>query len=703
MDDEPAIDKAYGIHRIFRFAKKKNNKVYITDKKELVNLETTNKATVVKVEFTNDNCFILLSDGRVMSKGKDECLGRLPDNTDGVSKKFGIVEFINTEKEEDGGINSTIYNISAGDEHILALDKYYNVWSWGSNKYRQCHPKAKNDFKRPQKIVLPSEVKVSQIFALNRTSMVVCQGNIVYMWGSISEGFIGNFKDQIATGNKLLTEFVRMDRLTNFIQNDIKKNTQTYTETFINSRKLFNTKYNQTLEDNYNKQVRIDKLNSQIKNLKLDIEQRQKQSTQLMNTLSIKSADKRIISLQDLLRTYEEKLNNISLKKDRLRKELINIEEEINQKDLDLRANTEQIDVVEDQMESYNNEITEIKAKLSEDKDKNIEFIKSISEKNAKLYNLKNYKESLMTNLQVLIVFLEMKEKERNDTSKQISLLTNKENQFLKARYTVEDMIQILQESITNSLSSTTQISEKNPMMNANSDKFKEKYLELFKFNDKLDKITFSNLNKTFPYKIIEDLVEYSNSELKNIIKDLELAKSSLSEMIKENLRIIFDMIESKIELIREQNQLISNLYTIFGNLEKEIKEREQEAFKDSLTNNIHKEKEYKSRTSNVVGSLNSHIEFIFKDLILEFLKEVYRIDEVDDFSMSNEEKERLLNEKSNYVGDKQSNVKKLETRSKYLEEAEKTFDMNNVISFGYGKNEENKGSMFSWMGNIFS
>lgn len=58
--DDIQVEKQYGIHRIFKFARKKNNKLYITAKKDIINLEGTSRATVVKVEFTQECCFILL-------------------------------------------------------------------------------------------------------------------------------------------------------------------------------------------------------------------------------------------------------------------------------------------------------------------------------------------------------------------------------------------------------------------------------------------------------------------------------------------------------------------------------------------------------------------------------------------------------------------------------------------------------------------
>jgi len=50
-----------------------------------------------------------------------------------------------------------------------------------------------------------------------------------------------------------------------------------------------------------------------------------------MNSLSTqKPGNKKIASLQDLLKSYDEKLKNIIGKKDSYRKELIVIEEELN-------------------------------------------------------------------------------------------------------------------------------------------------------------------------------------------------------------------------------------------------------------------------------------------------------------------------------------------------------------------------------------
>jgi hypothetical protein len=157
------------------------------------------------------------------------------------------------------------------------------------------------------------------------------------MWGSIQEGFLGNYTEQVTSEKNNSLDMIRMDKVTNYIIGDTKKNDFNYTEIFFNSRKLFNTKYNQTLDDNNQKQNRIQILQQQVNNLKLDIEERTKKNQNALNLISMKSSDKRVTNLQELLKIYEDKLNRLITTKEMLRKELIMIETEISQKERDRR------------------------------------------------------------------------------------------------------------------------------------------------------------------------------------------------------------------------------------------------------------------------------------------------------------------------------------------------------------------------------
>ena len=64
-------------------------------------------------------------------------------------------EHIRFMEQADQGVESSIYNISTGSEHILALDERYCIWAWGKNDFRQVDPKAEDISKS---ILLPKRV-----------------------------------------------------------------------------------------------------------------------------------------------------------------------------------------------------------------------------------------------------------------------------------------------------------------------------------------------------------------------------------------------------------------------------------------------------------------------------------------------------------------------------------------------------------------
>jgi len=140
-------------------------------------------------------------------------------------------------------------------------------------------------------------------------------------------------------------------------------------------------------------------------------------------------------------------------------------------------------------------------------------------------------------------------------------------------------------------------------------------------------------------------------------------------------------MLETKIELVSEQNRLIKYLYTIFTNLEPEIKKQESEKTKDS--NQLNKEKK------------SQHMEYIYKDMVLKFLKESSKTEEGSEQGLKMEEKERLNKMKEEYTLKKANQVAKLEERSKYLSDYSE-INLDNVYSYGYIKSEKKKDGMLS-------
>ena len=95
-------------------------------------------------------------------------------------------------------------------------------------------------------------------------------------------------------------------------------------------------------------------------------------------------------------------------------------------------------------------------------------------EKKSRIDNLKINKESLITNLQILIVDIEKKEKDKYNITQTINDLTKEENEIIRNRNIIEDMITIL-------------IDNPNEKSKKAGDGGKGKYLELFNFYDNIE------------------------------------------------------------------------------------------------------------------------------------------------------------------------------------------------------------------------
>ena len=646
-----------GIFKVVKFGKTKQfSNEYAVEKSELLKIETDSNTTIVKIEFTLTSCIILLSNGKVLTRGKiqDVTLGR-EANIENV-KKFKQIYFTEEKKSDENNQEIFIYNICAGEEHVLALDNDMRIWGWGKNDLKQIDPSSKvEEIKYPQLIKSPQDAKIIQIYTLNSTSLVVCRNNIIYMWGSNKEKFFGEALSKI--DEKHSTEFIKIEKLTSSIAFEMRKNDKSQLEGFINSRKLFNSKFNITLEDNINKNFRIEKLNNQIFTLKNEIKKHNGMSNSVLGT-KLKSSDKRIIILQDLLQNYENNLSNLTLQKESYRKELITIESDLHRKEIDMKGNTSQIDQVEDQIEQLNNEINSLKYKGKHDFEQgNTQEL--INDRIGKINNLNIYKDSLSTNLQIIINYLENKDKERYEKAKIISTLVAKENEYLKGKFVLEDMIQILYESTNYNNNQTEEV----------NDKYKDKYLEYFKFAEQIDNCSFLRLHKKFPFMIISDILAYSELNIISIKKEYDIHKQNLSENIKEHLNVILNMIETKFDLTQEQNNLIKCLYALFSNLESEIKKKTDELDKESI----------KFYTDN----RGKHIEYIYKELVVSYLKEVYKQDDLPFILPTKDEIEKVSVEKEKYLKEKQEEVQILESRE-LIEQIDSKIDFDSLVCFDY-------------------
>lgn len=93
---------------------------------------------------------------------------------------------------------------------------------------------------------------VIQIFAISDTSIAVMKGNKILMWGSSLKGIMGKTKNKNSS-NENSNSFFEKTNITDCIKTEMLKDNSDFTEKYLNSKKLFNTNFNQIMKDNIDK------------------------------------------------------------------------------------------------------------------------------------------------------------------------------------------------------------------------------------------------------------------------------------------------------------------------------------------------------------------------------------------------------------------------------------------------------------------
>ena len=138
-------------------------------------------------------------------------------------------------------------------------------------------------------------------------------------------------------------------------------------------------------------------------------------------------------------------------------------------------------------------------------------------------------------------------------------------------------------------------------------------------------------------------------------------------------------MLQLYSELIKQQNTLILRLHKLLYHLK---------GFILKIETKIRSKKE---KTNN---PKLPDIEYIFKDIILQFLNFVKIRDNYQDLLFSSNENQINQIEISDYKKEKRLLFEKLEKRAKFGKEKNK--EIENIQTFGYEKPDKNK-SFFSW------
>ena len=680
----------YGLKSLFKFKPLKlgDNKLYDNDSsKKMVfdNTDILKKSSIIKIDFTTSNAFILFSDGELYSKGKGEALGRKSYlNEENKQMEEVIFSYNNIGKK------IIINDISCGYNHVLALTNDNQVYGWGENKHHQVTPRKNEKFiELPIVVNITPYMKIFLLIAEKNSSFAIGENNKIISWGEINKiGFSINGTKESDNSH----EFVRHDDVTKLLSESIFKDTSNYTDAFIISRKLLHSKYNDQYNENEENKNKLNNLIEQRKKLKDEYDKRKKENENSAFN-EYKSNDKRIVSLQELIKKLDMKMTKFSKIKDKLRKEVSRMDEEITEQNSDIFKNNKLIEEVENDIENKYNEIiqtmennnnNELNIKINSDNLENISPNSSIDKKNFKrkkrlsnlefendsenkevileiqkqIKNKEIFKESLNKNLEFISSSLEMKEYERNTLLQEIDKVTEKENQILKERYILDDIIHLYKENkMRKNNIDLSNLDNHNKKSGIIVQKVNEVYTELMKLNKILDKNSINYLNTYKPYSTLDDLLLESNKEL-ILVKDfLENINTQQGETIKNELKIIFELINEKINLMEQQNKMIKIFDTLLNNLnESDVKNYVQEKeTNDEVTES--------DPNTLIMDEYKKEKYYIYKNIIINLLKETYwfieqedqiviRNDdipakEIKEYFKENENKKKIINERN--------------------------------------------------------
>lgn len=144
-----------------------------TDNKAIIQVSVIKSGALVKpmTITVNSTQVILKADGTVWSYGLN-ANGELGTGTKVDNDNLAQVKF---------GTNAKIVEISAGENHVLALDENGIVWAWGNNNYYQLGNNVVSNSSEPIKVDLAE--KIVKISAGYNSSFAITESNNLVVWG----------------------------------------------------------------------------------------------------------------------------------------------------------------------------------------------------------------------------------------------------------------------------------------------------------------------------------------------------------------------------------------------------------------------------------------------------------------------------------------------------------------------------------------
>ncbi|MDY6821828.1 MAG: hypothetical protein SVN78_09440 [Deferribacterota bacterium] len=167
-----------------------NNMINYTSEYSIIPLETdkaeeVEELQIVDISAGGDHALTLMEDGSLWAWGR---------NDKGQLGRGNVSKYSNIPMRVEFPDNTTIVQISAGQDHSLALDSDGSLWAWGDNSYGQIGiPNLDREY-----CTLPVKVKdlpkVKEISAGFFHNLVITEDNRIYGWGSNYYGQLARYQ-----------------------------------------------------------------------------------------------------------------------------------------------------------------------------------------------------------------------------------------------------------------------------------------------------------------------------------------------------------------------------------------------------------------------------------------------------------------------------------------------------------------------------
>ena len=127
---------------------------------------------IMQIGFTRDIIVVLTTEGMIYTWG-------------GVSNALGryvkVQEAFKAKNPQLIDGLTKIVDIACGDDHVLCLDEYGHVYSWGNNNYGQLGRESLGPTYQYAKVDLDAEI--TQIYASGNMSIAVDRDGKIFGWG----------------------------------------------------------------------------------------------------------------------------------------------------------------------------------------------------------------------------------------------------------------------------------------------------------------------------------------------------------------------------------------------------------------------------------------------------------------------------------------------------------------------------------------